>query len=485
MLHYAPLDAAKAAPFTTALHDVQRGSMKDLFKGYYKLDDDEFKALWENALFIFDTNVLLNLYRYQSSTRDALLQVMERLADRVWIPYHVGLEFQRNRLKVIAEQHKRFSEVKGIVGKSISSMKNEFDGLQLKKRHSHINPDKLLESIEKIQSEFFEELSKQEEKSISVNSQDEIRDRVDALFINKVGSPPEDQKYIDGVFSEGEERYKNNIPPGYKDSSKDEKNPDEFTYSGITYKRKYGDLIIWKQIIQHAANESQKNIIFVTDDGKADWWWKVDSGGTKTIGVRPELKDEIYREAEVENFHVYNTEGFLSYANSQLNAQVTEEAIEEVREMSDERREVVMRSRMFRQMAHSTEKAVYEWLSHSFSHLEHNGRGSPDFIGYQDDRKYGFEVKLIREPRSVMHRLQEMIYRSYYMLNEERFYEIAIIFVVLDEEYIHELEHRIRRRAPEIQGNMRIIIGKAEHVEEEGYVYGFTPYTDFHLGHHM
>jgi hypothetical protein len=39
--------------------------MKDIFRGYYKLDDDEFKQLWKKAVFIFDTNVLLNLYRYQ------------------------------------------------------------------------------------------------------------------------------------------------------------------------------------------------------------------------------------------------------------------------------------------------------------------------------------------------------------------------------------------------------------------------------------
>jgi len=96
--------------------------MRNIFKGYYRPTEDDFKTLWANAIFIFDTNVLLNLYRYQSSTRDALFEVMERLHDRVWIPYHVGLEFQRNRLKVIAEQHKRFSDVRNIVTKSLSGI---------------------------------------------------------------------------------------------------------------------------------------------------------------------------------------------------------------------------------------------------------------------------------------------------------------------------------------------------------------------------
>ena len=147
----------------------------------------------------------------------------------------------------------------------------------------------------------------------------------------------------------------------------------------------------------------------------------------------------------------------------------------------------MQRSRMFRQLAHSAEKAVYEWLAHNFSHLEHNRHRDSglDFVGFRDEQKYGFEVKLIREPRSVMHRLQEMIFRSYYMLKEERFYEVAIIFVVLNEDVIPELEHRVRKRMPEVEGNLRIIIGKAEYSEEEGYVYGFSPYTDFHLGHRM
>jgi hypothetical protein len=53
--------------------------MKDEFKGFYKLDEAEFKCLWENAVFVFDTNVLLNLYRYQESTTGQLIKVIEQL----------------------------------------------------------------------------------------------------------------------------------------------------------------------------------------------------------------------------------------------------------------------------------------------------------------------------------------------------------------------------------------------------------------------
>lgn len=59
--------------------------------------------------------------------------------------------------------------------------------------------------------------------------------------------------------AEGEMRYKKQIPPGFKDA----KNKD-----GL---RKYSDLILWKEIIRYAT-EKKANVIFVTDDVKADWW---------------------------------------------------------------------------------------------------------------------------------------------------------------------------------------------------------------------
>jgi len=458
--------------------------MKDLFNGYYRLTKEDFDSLWGNAVFVFDTNVLLNLYRYQSSTRDSLFTVIERLAERVWIPYHVGLEFQRNRLKVIAAQHKRYSEVQNIVTESISSMQSELDGLQLKKRHSHINPDKLIENINKIKNDFLVELSTLEEQSISVTSPDEIRARIDSLFESKIGKPPATQDEIDQLFQEAEIRYKNAVPPGFEDSKKDENSSDEFTYGGITYKRKYGDVIVWKQIINHAANEALKDVIFITDDSKSDWWWKIDSNGKKTIGVRPELTDELSREAGVERFYVYNTEGFLKYANEQLGTQVTEEAIEEVREVSVARGNNLLKRQDFMHLARSSEKAVFEWLQDRFTRLEENHRGRLDFIAYEDNLKYGFEVKLIQQPRIIIHRLKEMMFQSYYMLNEEEFHEIALIFVALSEDSAIEIIRKTKKIMPEMKNNLRILVGIVEVDEGDNFAYGFRLFEEVIVNYH-
>ena len=78
---------------------------------YIELTDEEKKALWESATFVFDTNVLLNLYRYTAKTRDRLLQSLEELRDKLWMPHHVAEEFMKDRCKVISYYNSDYSKM--------------------------------------------------------------------------------------------------------------------------------------------------------------------------------------------------------------------------------------------------------------------------------------------------------------------------------------------------------------------------------------
>lgn len=77
--------------------------MKSAIREYIELTDAEKAALWEHATFVFDTNVYLNLYRYSKKTRDALIEAMRQLSDRIWMPRHVAQEFMKRRPEVIYE----------------------------------------------------------------------------------------------------------------------------------------------------------------------------------------------------------------------------------------------------------------------------------------------------------------------------------------------------------------------------------------------
>ena len=128
----------------------------------------------------------------------------------------------------------------------------------------------------------------------------------------------------------GSERYKKKIPLGFKDSGRASAHDDtQFYNNGLYYERHYGDLILWKQLLNKAKSQSIENVIFITDDAKEDWWYKISSNGNKTIGPLSELQAEIYRDSNIKNFHMYGTSMFLEDGKSNLAVDESESSIED------------------------------------------------------------------------------------------------------------------------------------------------------------
>lgn len=303
--------------------------MKTSFTGYYSLSTADFKTLWDKAVFIFDTNVLLNLYRYPASISDQLLSHMNRLEGRVWLPFHVALEFQRNRPKVIADQRKTFKEVRASIDAKLCELRNHLQGLS--KRHSTIHADQIINEIEKVLKKVDGELEAKERSYPEVADLDRLREKLDALFDGKIGQEPESQESLNSLIKDGENRIKYKIPPGFQDQHKAEgEEGSAFSYGEITYERKFGDLIVWKQIIEHCRNNGLKHVVFVTDDEKEDWWWIIKSAGPKTLGPRPELARELTVKAGVELFHMYKSDSFLGHASQHFATDLPEDVVEQV-----------------------------------------------------------------------------------------------------------------------------------------------------------
>lgn len=452
--------------------------MKGLFPQYDDPTTKDFAGIWKQALFVFDTNVLLNLYRYQAATRDELLNVLGQLTNRVWIPHHVALEFQRNRLKVIAEQSKRFSEVRRTIEKSRSSLFADIEKLQLQKRHSLINPEPLFADFEKMIEGFLTELNRLQESQQKVTDPDPLKTKIELVFDGRVGSPPSDQDAVDELYKEAELRFKLKIPPGFQDSEKDKDGPDEHIHGGIVYKRKYGDFVVWHQLLGHAKQSKSGAVVFVTDDGKDDWWQKVDSDGPKTIGPRPELIEEAATRGDIKSFLMYNPEGFLKYAKEFLKAQVSEETLKEVRDVSRTASLSGVGFREFREYASRAEDAVMRWLFTRYSNVEQNRYGFPDFIAESGGKTSGYEVKVISNTRIALHLLRDTVYRAYYALKENGFAEITIVWVVSDSEQVAELKRMIQRAAKDaMPENLRIVIGV--YYDDDDSETGFEPYDSF------
>ncbi|NTF92616.1 PIN-like domain-containing protein [Rhizobium rhizogenes] len=298
--------------------------MRNKFPGYYKLTD--FDLLWKEATFVLDTSVLLNLYRYPNKAKEQTIATLGKLKERLWIPYHVALEFQRNRLNVIHQQNSEFE----VVLRKIDGFYTGIKSLdELTERHYLINPTSFIKSIGEVVSNFRDELGELKQKQAQVNEDDAIRAEIDNLLDGKVGEEPS-REAVAAWQESGKKRHSSKIPPGYMDADK-EKDQPIYSYGGIEYHKVYGDLIIWNQIIDHCKSNNIESLIFVTDDNKEDWWEKV---GGKTIGPRPELVEEIKRLAGVTHFHMYRPDNFLTSANEHIGADITEETIDQVRDIS-------------------------------------------------------------------------------------------------------------------------------------------------------
>jgi hypothetical protein len=157
--------------------------MKNLLRGYYHLDKDEFKEIWEKCIFVFDTNALLNLYRYPTDTSDEFISVLNSLKDRIWLPHYVALEYQNNRINVIQEQVDKFDDVKNDLNKFQKDLENKF--ISLKKRHSIIDPTAFLEQTKKIFSEFEEKVDNRKKELPNFLEEDSIRQELDKILTGK------------------------------------------------------------------------------------------------------------------------------------------------------------------------------------------------------------------------------------------------------------------------------------------------------------
>lgn len=441
----------------------------------------DYKTIWETSLFVFDTNVLLNLYRYQASTRDQLLDVLSKLSDRIWIPHHVALEFQRNRFTVLADQNKRFSDVQSVVSKAKEGLRIDLEKLQLERRHSLIDPAPLVDGFDSLANEFLTSLEKIQKDQQKLTDPDPLKDKIETLFSGRVGPEAGEQAEIDTVYGNAEKRYQLEIPPGYLDANKDKHGPAEYVHGGVNYKRKYGDYLIWHQLLSYAKEKEIKSVVFVTDDAKDDWWWKVKSDGPKTLGPRPELRDEASRIGGITQFNMYKPEGFLTYSKEFLQSDISNEAIQEVRDVSSVRSENARRHRDIVNRVRGAERAVYTWLIKHHDQVDENQRGYPDFAVKLNGGNVGFEVKLVSQPRMMGHRVRELVHQAHFETTEGDLDSVTIVLVTENESDAMELTNRwLSKWRTDLPITVSLLVGVLDVDELENG--SFVPFTKMSSG---
>lgn len=298
--------------------------MKTLFPGYYKPSEQEFERMWQEGIFAFDANMLLNIYRYTPETQKSFFDVLEKLAARIWIPFQVAHEFQINRLNVISAQEKAYTEIENLFDQILKKLEG---GLNSYRKHTFVDVKRLLKSIEKEFNRAKSGIQKVKAEHPNYFDADPLRDKITDLFEGKVGNEY-NEKELEDLYKKAEKRFTSSppIPPGYKDA----KTKDA--------PQKYGDTIVWFQLMDY-AKQNKKPMFLITDERKEDWWFIHDG---RTIGPRPELIQEMMSVAGIP-FYMYQSDKFLAYAQDFLGIKDQGTAIEEakaIREQDEEQQRV-------------------------------------------------------------------------------------------------------------------------------------------------
>jgi PIN like domain len=415
--------------------------MRSAFPGYYQPTREEFAELWKNCIFVLDANVLLNVYRYPKGARDDLLKVLEQISPRLWIPHQVALEYQENRLSVIADQSKKFEEAQGVLKDAMNKLSGGLSSLQLRKKHSAIEIDEFLERIEKEISQFQADLKSKEVAQPDLFFEDKLRNRLDELISANVGEPSTKEELLD-IYKEGADRYERFRPPGYMDAPKakeTDKRLSAYFFGTVEIRREFGDLILWKQMIKHVKANDIKHLVFVTDDDKEDWWWIINAGLPKTIGPRPELLQELKEQTSIAHFYMYSAERLLKNATQYLGLSIEPASIEQAQEVRTREHDSEDRPDLIWDLSlQLVRQAVWHWLLARYlddsgahiARMQNVSANGVDAVCFTHTGNIGFQVNVISERQpleSFLRRIPEPPPGAFHRFDLSSFHYILVL----------------------------------------------------------
>jgi hypothetical protein len=256
-----------------------------------------------DVLIVLDTNVLLIPFNVGERSFNEITEALAKLAEqgRLRVPDRVIREYLKNRdtrLGYILNSVKEKSNTIDKFGNNLPHFLHD-----LEEALPVLEAEKILKQYA---NDYKNSLKPLIEKIKAWRGNDPVTTAYHKIFDNSVifkHEPDREQTTKDWQY-----RLANKIPPGYKDASK----PD----TGV------GDFLVWLAILE-IGKSSQKDVIFVTGEEKADWHIRSNGEG---IYPRPELVDEFRRMSGGHNIQLLKLADLLQSIGG-----VTEDTVEDIR----------------------------------------------------------------------------------------------------------------------------------------------------------
>ncbi len=254
-----------------------------------ELDIDQYQQVIDGLLndgechLFIDTNIISQLYKLNDAARTDFFNWVSTVGTRFHIPNWTVHEYQKrycsqqtkdyltelNNKETVKKLENLSNFVKGYVSDSLL-VGSDYQGLK----------DQLFTELDEIAAKF-----KKIDTVINTNlSAHQLN--VHAGILQNLQSYTLDTDFysiLEDIDQSGEIRYSHLVPPGFGDIKKDE--------------NKYGDLVIWNEILDYCHRKEIKKAIWISRDGKPDMVYMPQK---QTIGGRPASdKISIARESLV------------------------------------------------------------------------------------------------------------------------------------------------------------------------------------------
>lgn len=265
-------------------------SVADAFVAHVNTVDEAIKT----GDIVLDTNALLIPYGAGASSLQQIISIFKKLKseNRIFLPSQVAREFLKNRPNKISELHQGLSDR---VSKFIAFDRFSYPILEGIDEYGKLN--ELLEKSKELKRELNKANSNLLSKIHSWEWSDPVNTSYQEVFTqDRIVEPTFDKEE---TLRELLRRIEFSIPPGYKDSSKED--------VGI------GDFLIWKTIL-NIGETNKKDLIFVSGDEKADWQHR--AGGFGFL-PRYELLDEYRRISGGKAFYIVQLSKLLELLSAE------------------------------------------------------------------------------------------------------------------------------------------------------------------------
>ena len=231
-----------------------------------------------------DTSFLMWLTKIGSQARQELLSwLASRCPGRVHVPIWAAHEYLKHHVAgtIVVELNEKTDEVAGLVGRTYSYFRPFIDEAYGEGAEDastiRAATRSALFALDRLTT-----ISRRWHKSYQKHAAEVI------AFIN--ANTPETTPlydYFENLPELGAGRFVGSIPPGFQDRRKKGSHSSDKSEAGEAPadSNRYGDLVFWKELLDHAKGVKARAIIVITNDRKNDWHF----GRSETVRIEPAL----------------------------------------------------------------------------------------------------------------------------------------------------------------------------------------------------